>query len=117
MPPEVTSIATVYSDDALVLGLIGTTFRAARLPAIRVTVPAALAERAIAAWHRDDDGAVPEPEHPADRVRRYRAGALALIGLSITERGELDADGNAVVELDPELIGVAMDAADDVARR
>jgi hypothetical protein len=107
----------VYSDDARILGLIGTTFRAASLPAIRVTVPAALAERAVAAWHRDDEGAVPELEHPADRVRRHRAGALALIGLSIAERGELDADGNTVVDLGPELVGVAMDAADDMARR
>ena len=99
------------------LGLIGTTFRAARLATIRVTVPAALAERAVAAWHENHDGPVPEPEHPDDRVRRHRAGTLALIGLNITERGQLDADGNTVVDLSPELVGVAMDAADDVPRR
>ncbi|MEV4266429.1 hypothetical protein [Kribbella sp. NPDC049584] len=113
----------MYTDDARVLGLIGTTFRAAGLPSIRVTVPAALAERAVAAWEQDDageldDARVPErPEDPAARLQRHRAGALALIGLSITESGKLDADGNTVVDLSPELVGVAMDAAGDHLRR
>ncbi|TCC40214.1 hypothetical protein E0H92_00415 [Kribbella speibonae] len=107
----------VNASEARVLGLIGTTFRAAQLPAIRVTVPAALAERAVAAWQRDAEDAVPELERPEDRVRRQRAGALALIGLTISERGQVDADGNTVVDLSPELVGVAMDAADDVHLR
>ncbi|HWD80561.1 MAG TPA: hypothetical protein VG497_16820 [Kribbella sp.] len=107
----------MYASESRVLGLIGTTFRAARLPAIRVTVPAALAERAVAAWHENDQGPVPEPEHPDDRVRRHRAGTLALIGLTIAERGQRDADGNTVVDLSPELVGVAMDAADELPRR
>jgi hypothetical protein len=107
----------VYANDARVLGLIGTTFRATGLPAIRVTVPAALAERAVAAWERDDTGRLPEPEDPVTRLQRHRAGALALIGLSITEHGKLDDDGNTVVDLNPELVGVAMAAADDVLRR
>ncbi|WP_198681765.1 hypothetical protein [Kribbella rubisoli] len=112
----------MYTDDARVLGLIGTTFRTAGLPSIRVTVPAALAERAVAAWQDDagelDDGRVlPRHEDPAARLQRHRAGALALIGLSITESGKLDADGNTVVDLSPELVGVAMDAAGDHLRR
>jgi hypothetical protein len=107
----------VYANDARVLGLIGTTFRAAGLPAIRVTVPAALAERAVAAWEHDDTSTPAGPEDTFARLQRQRAGALALIGLSITETGKLDADGNTVVELSPELVGVAMDAADDVLRR
>ncbi|WUJ74201.1 hypothetical protein OG809_13220 [Kribbella soli] len=114
----------MYTDDARVLGLIGTTFRTAGLPSIRVTVPAALAERAVAAaWEQDDAGEpddarmLPRPEDPAARLQRHRAGALALIGLSITESGKLDADGNTVVDLSPELVGVAMDAAGDHLRR
>ncbi|WP_427886892.1 hypothetical protein ACQHIV_28825 [Kribbella sp. GL6] len=107
----------MYANDARVLGLIGTTFRAAGLPAIRVTVPAALAERAVAAWEHDDTAAADPSEEPYARLQRHRAGALALIGLSITESGKLDADGNTVVDLSPELVGVAMDAADDVLRR
>lgn len=106
-----------YANDARVLGLIGTTFRAAGLPAIRVTVPAALAERAVAAWEHDDTALPAQPEDAFARLQRQRAGALALIGLSITEHGKLDADGNTIVDLSPELIGVAMDAADDVLRR
>jgi hypothetical protein len=107
----------VYANDARVLGLIGTTFRAVGLPTIRVTVPALLAERAVEAWQRDDTGVAPPREDAAVRLQRHRAGALALIGLSITESGKLDADGNTVVDLSPELVGVAMDAADDVLRR
>jgi hypothetical protein len=106
---------SVHADEARVLGEIGTAFRAAELPPIRVVVPRALAARAVAAWRRDDEGAVPEPEDPADRVLRHRAGTLALIGLAITERGQADADGNTVVDLGPELVGVAMDAADEVS--
>jgi hypothetical protein len=117
MPPRVATILGVYTDDARVLGLIGTTFRTAGLPAIRVTVPAALAERAVAAWEQDDAGTQPQHEDPATRLQRHRAGALALIGLSITESGKLDADGNTVVDLSPELVGVAMDAAADHLRR
>ncbi|HET6737790.1 MAG TPA: hypothetical protein VFH76_02615 [Kribbella sp.] len=105
------------TNDARVLGLIGTTFRAARLPAIRVTVPAALAERAVAAWEHDGTAAPAQPEDAFARLQRHRAAALALIGLSITERGKLDDDGNTVVDLSPELVGVAMNAADDVLRR
>ncbi|MEU4604858.1 hypothetical protein AB0F43_17895 [Kribbella sp. NPDC023972] len=105
----------MYADEAQVLGEIGTAFRAAELPAIRVVVPRPLAERAVAAWRRDDEGAVPQPEDPTDRRLRNRAGTLALIGLAITERGQVDADGNMVVDLSPELVGVAMDAADDIA--
>ncbi|TDW71067.1 hypothetical protein EV653_5137 [Kribbella pratensis] len=123
MPPVVATILRVYTDDARVLGLIGTTFRAAGLPSIRVTVPAALAERAVAAWEEDgasepDDAWVPpRSDDPAARLQQRRAGALALIGLSITESGKLDADGNTVVDLSPELVGVAMDAASDHLRR
>ncbi|MEU4192783.1 hypothetical protein AB0E69_12850 [Kribbella sp. NPDC026611] len=107
----------MYANDARVLGLIGTTFRSVQLPTIRVTVPAALAERAVDAWRREEANAVPQPEDAAYRLHRHRAGTLALIGLTITERGQLDADGNTVVDLDPELVGVAMDAADHVLRR
>ncbi|GAA1602991.1 hypothetical protein GCM10009804_69320 [Kribbella hippodromi] len=103
-----------YADEARVLGEIGTVFRAAELPALRVTVPAALASRAVSAWERDDEGTVPAAEDAAERGRRHRAGTLALIGLAITERGQVDADGNTVVDLGPELIGVAMDAADEL---
>ncbi|MFD3404887.1 hypothetical protein ACFWUU_29640 [Kribbella sp. NPDC058693] len=105
----------MYTDDARVLGLIGTTFRTAALPRIRVVVPRALAEHAVVAWQREDVGELPRPENPADRQRRQRAGALALIGFAISEHGQVDVDGNTIVELSPELVGVAMDAADDFA--
>jgi hypothetical protein len=115
MPPVVATIHGVYTDDARVLGLIGTTFRTAALPRIRVVVPRALAEHAVVAWQRDESGRLPSPENPADRKRRDRAGALAQIGLAITEHGQVDDDGNTIVDLSPELVGVAMDAADDLA--
>lgn len=106
---------TEYGDEARALGEIGAVFRDAGLPAVRVVVPAVLAERAVASWQRDDEGTAPRTEDPTERLRRHRAGTLALIGLAITERGQTDAAGNTVVDLSPELVGVAMNAADDLA--
>ena len=44
---------------------------------------------------------------------RHRAGALALIGLSVEEHGRAEG-GEMVVDLSPDLIGNALDAADDL---
>jgi len=84
------------------------------LARIRVVVPQRLAEQAVAAWQREDDEVIGQPEDPAARIRRHRAGVLALIGLSITERGQRDVNGDTVVDLDLELLGVAMESADDL---
>lgn len=46
----------LYAEETRTLGEIGAAFRAAELPAIRVGVPRALAERAVAAWRRDVSG-------------------------------------------------------------
>jgi hypothetical protein len=96
------------------LGEIGAFLRSADLPRIRVVLPQRLAQEAVAAWQRDDDGVIGRPEDPAGRMRRHRAGVLALIGLAITERGQRDVNGDILVDLDAELVGVAMDSADDV---
>jgi hypothetical protein len=47
------------------------------------------------------------------RVQRQRAGTLGLIGLSIKELGRVEGD-EVIVDLSPDLIGVALDAADDL---
>ncbi len=47
------------------------------------------------------------------RVQRLRAGTLALIGLSIVERGRREGD-EVVVDLGWGLIGAAVEAGDDV---
>lgn len=85
------------------------------MPKIEVRIPRGLAEAAVAAWSRDDDGSgATSGETYELREARHRAGVLALIGLSITERGQWEHD-EVVVKLDPVLLGVAIDAADDLA--
>jgi hypothetical protein len=74
-------------------------------------LPGELAQRAVAAGERDDGES--RTDETADQIlTRKRAAALALIGLSVQQRGVWH--GNEVeVELDPWNVGAALDAADD----
>ncbi len=97
--------------EAATLAEVGAVLRTASLPAVEVRLPADLAARAVAAWERDDTMPLVDPEPLADRHTRHLAGTLALIGLSIKDRGTTDGD-EVVVSLPVELAGVAMDAVD-----
>jgi hypothetical protein len=98
--------------DALLLGVIGHQLEHTSLPTVVVRLPYVLAAQAEAAWDRDDVGGSPGPEDPAARLRRHRAGALALIGAAVRERGRREGD-DVVVELGADLIFQAVDAAED----
>lgn len=97
--------------EARTLARIGEVFLDANLPPVTVRVPRVLADEALAAWHRDDSDPVPVTEGRPDRRARHHAGALALIGLAISERGRGEGD-DVVVDLAPDLVGRAIDAAD-----
>jgi hypothetical protein len=101
-----------YREDARVLGEIGAILARADLPRIPVRLPSALAQAALEAWQHDDEGG-PDPESFEQRAIRHRAAALGLIGLSVEQTGRADGD-EVVVELTPNLIGNAFDAADDL---
>jgi hypothetical protein len=102
----------MYRADAEVLGQLGEVLAQAELPRIEVRLPRLVAESAVAAWEREDGEGV-DPETFEQRVQRHRAGTLALIGLSIVNAGRWEGDEVAVA-LSPDLIGVAVDAADDL---
>jgi hypothetical protein len=102
----------LYRDEARALGEIGALLARTDLPTIEVRIPLALARAAVAAWQRDDEGQ-PDPESYEQRVVRHRAGALGLIGLAVEERGRTEGD-EVIVELSPDVIGNAVDAADDL---
>jgi hypothetical protein len=102
-----------YRQEAEVLGRIGQLLVHADMPTIEVRLPRGLAEAAVAAWEREDDVGSLTDETCEERISRRRAGALALIGLSITVRGRWDGE-SVVVELHPVFIGNAVDAADDL---
>ena len=104
-----------YRDDALVLGELGWHLPNSKLPRVTVRLPRALAEKAVAAWERENEGE-PDPEDYGQRAQRHRAATLALIGLSITNDGEWT-DDEVEVPLDPSFIGIAVDAADDLPTR
>lgn len=100
-----------YRSDDLVLAEIGREFHR-QATAVRVYIPTKLPDDAVAAWERDETEDIPH-ETPAERQVRYRAGALALIGLAIQERGRIDGDV-VLVEVDSRQIGDALNAADDL---
>ena len=103
----------IYRQHAQILGEIGSVLVRLDLPNIEVRLPFTLAEKAVAAWEREGDEGPPDPETFEQRVQRHRAGTLGLIGLTITTRGRRDGD-EMVVELSPDILGAAVDAADDL---
>lgn len=103
-----------YEAEAETLGRIGRLFVEADLPRIEVRLPRDLAEAAVAAWEREEDESpLPADESCDERLIRYRAAALSLIGLSISDGGRWAGD-EVVVALDPVFIGNAVDASDEL---
>ena len=81
---------------------------------VKVRLSKDLANRALAAWSRNEEEEIlPPHETPEQRRIRHRAGELGLIGLSVETSGV--SDGNdVVVELEAWEVGAALDAADEV---
>lgn len=79
---------------------------------LTMRLPGDLADLARSAWQRHDDGDLPEAETAGQRLARYRAGTLALIGLSIEETGRAEGD-DVVFEVGALQVGGALEAADD----
>ena len=79
-------------------------------PELLVRLPRHLAERAVAAWERDDMADV-ENETAEQTRHRHQAGTLALIGCAIQARGRYEGE-EALVELTPGEIALAIEAAD-----
>jgi hypothetical protein len=104
---------SIYRRDAELLGKIGATLAQTALPKIQVRLPKALARAAVEAWERDGNEAGPGEETMYERVHRHRAGTLGLIGLAVQRDGR-DWGEETVVKLAPELVGLAIEAADDL---
>lgn len=84
-------------------------------PKVQVHLPGEVADRAVAAWQRDEDpGNLPQ-ETAEQRSIRNDAGTLALIGQSIEETGIEDGD-DVHFTLDAWILGVALEAADKAGR-
>ena len=101
-----------YREDARLLGEIGAILARTDLPRITVRLQSALAQAALEGWQHDDEGG-PDPESFEQRAIRHRAATLALIGLAVEQSGREEGDA-VVVELTPNEIGNAFDAADDL---
>src|SRR5512142_2621024 len=102
-----------YRDDEPVLAEVGRHL-ASLVPFIDVTLPATLADAAIAAWNRDEDGPAIE-ESDEQRRLRGRAADLALLGRVVSERGR-HAGGEVMVRLPVVHFAAAIAAADHEAR-
>lgn len=80
---------------------------------VEVRLPRDLADAAVRAWQRTDDGDTDlEAETCEQRIVRHRAGVLALIGAALADRGREDG-GEVVVRLAAWFVGDALNAADD----
>ncbi|HLX32978.1 MAG TPA: hypothetical protein VKR79_09470 [Gaiellaceae bacterium] len=97
------------------LGEIGAILVHAEMPNITVRLPSSLVRAALEAWERDDGEGPPDPESFEQHVMRSRAATLALIGRAVEESGRADGE-EVVVELSPNLVGNALEAADDLPR-
>jgi hypothetical protein len=96
--------------EADTLAELGAVLHTADLPDVEVRLPRELADRAVRAWERRDEGQL-GTETGAERDTRHRAGTLALIGLLISEYSFPEGD-NIVVTLPVEFIGAAIVAAE-----
>ena len=101
-----------YAGDEQILAQIGKHLFDANIPPVEVRLPRALADLAVAAWTRDDEGSLGSEDSTQIRQRRS-AATLALIGLSIETNGRVDGEA-IVVPLDPGLIGNAFNSVDDL---
>jgi hypothetical protein len=106
-----TETQKTWRGEARALGELGAVLVDQSLPQVEVRLPRRLAKQAVAAWERDDGEGPLDPETYEQAAQRQRAGTLALIGVSIAERGRWEGD-EVVVELDLVFIGNAVDAAD-----
>jgi hypothetical protein len=111
-PMEATDRQRLCREDARILGQIGALLAETELPKVTVRLSSALARAAVEAWRREDEDE-PDKESAEQRVARRRAGTLALIGLALEEGGRDEGDF-VLVDLSPDLIGFAVDAADDL---
>ncbi|MEU6915018.1 hypothetical protein [Streptomyces olindensis] len=97
-----------YRDDTKVLAAIGACVDR-QTGRVAVRVPRELAEAAVAAWERTEDGA-PGAETPEQYALRDAAAELALIGLALSERGHWEG-AEVTVDLDVASAGAALRAA------
>lgn len=104
---------SAWRQDETLLAQIGRAL-ASQETEVEVRLPRDLADAAVRAWERTDSDATGlETETCEQRVLRQRAGALALIGAALEDRGREDRD-EVVVRLAAWFIGDALNAADDL---
>ncbi len=103
----------VYREEARLLAKIGAELERQDFPSIEVRLPRALAEAALATWRGDYETESTATENYEQYTYRHRAAAFSLIGLTIENSGRWDAD-EMIVSLQPDLIGEALAAADEL---
>lgn len=96
-----------FREDAKVLAAIGA-YVHAQVDRVPLRLPRALAQAAVDAWERDEEGDVGE-ETIAEYELRGQAGDLALLGLTIQEGGRWEGE-EVVVDLHVSYAGAAFDA-------
>lgn len=103
-----------WAQDAQILQGLGSHFLP-QCPDFQVRLPRNLADEALAAWQRDDEGDELANESPEQQRIRDQAATLGLIGLAIESTGIADGD-DVVFRLGAWIVGNALTAADEAGQ-
>lgn len=100
-----------YGADSRTLGETGAIALTLEIPTVEIRLPRSLADKALAAWQRVDEEALPADETPEQRRLRDDAATLALIGAAI--EAESCQDGEfVIVRIAATVLSRAIDVAD-----
>ena len=94
-----------YRDDAKILRAVGNALR--DVPGTTADLPADLADAALAAWSRSEEGPLPSDETAEQRQARADAATVALIGLGVEKAREQGAPVTLLAETLAEAIAAA----------
>lgn len=100
----------IYSDESRLLAEVGAIALKMDIPRVELRLPRSLADRALEAWERDEEGDLGSESCEQERLRGD-AAVWALIGLAIESEARSEGD-YVITKIDPTLLGRAIDASD-----
>lgn len=101
-----------WAVDARVLAEIGQHILLTQETRVSVRIPKTLAEQAVKASERSDQGRLADTESAEQEATRHLAGTLALIGYAISHGGGRDRGEEVIVDMDARLVADSLNVAE-----